>query len=158
MSGATETFDITCSDGELFAVTFRRRGVREILHCVDRFEHADDSTRMEEPGWFEGNRRARRKAAAQARKGVVAKPAAPVTVDDIRALFAAAEAKVNRNKLLADHVVHLQRHREWQAVQALHGVIIDTATPEERAAREAAVNEEWQRIEEAEMAAGGSLE
>lgn len=50
--------------------------------------------------------------------------------------------------------------REWRAVQDLDGRIIVTFTPKQRAAREAAVAEDWERIrqaEEAEKAPAGEL-
>lgn len=112
-------------------VTLRRMGLCEIMLRSERAEwlpsgslHDGERTR------FEGNRRARRKAAAQERKATVPETPSPISPDAIRAMFAAAEAETRRNKLLADRIVDLQRHREWQAVQALQGVIIDTATPD----------------------------
>ena len=104
----------------------------------------------EERTRFEGNRRARRRAAALGRKATAPETPSPISPDAIRMMFAAAEVEAARNRCIAEHMTHMERHREWQAVQALQGVIIDTATPEQRAAREAAWDEECHRIEEAE--------
>ncbi|TXM92633.1 hypothetical protein [Methylobacterium sp. WL116] len=94
--------------------------------------------------WAEGSRKARRKAAARAWKGIVAEPSASDLTDAIRATFAAAEAEVARNRRIAEH---MERTREWQAVQALQGRIIDKLLPEERAARDAAASAESDRAE-----------
>jgi hypothetical protein len=51
-----------------------------------------------------------------------------------------------------------QLTREWLAVQACQGRIVDTATPEERAAREVAVAEECRRLWEAEQGAVAEAE
>lgn len=105
----------------------------------------DDMIRIAEPGQnrFEGNRRERRKAAALARKGGQPEVSAPVSPDGIFLMLAAARAEVEtrRQMHVADRLIQLQRYREWQAVKALHGVIIDILTPEERAARDATFDE-----------------
>jgi len=135
-------------------VTFTRRGVRELVDHLKR--HGKVNMEREERPRFDGNRRARRKAAAQVRRGAPASDLAPVDPDVILSIFAEAEAEVTRKKRFAEH---LERTREWQMVQSLEGRIIDTATPEQRAAREAALDEEWERLrllEQATEAASGN--
>jgi hypothetical protein len=129
----------------LTGLPLRRISVPEFADRMAR--QYEVNLEREERTRFEGNRRARRKAAAQARKVTVAEAPLPISADAIRAMFAEAKAEVARNQRIAEH---MERTREWQAVQALQGVIIDTATPEQRAAREAAWAEERRRIEEAE--------
>lgn len=94
MSGATETVEIAGADGGPVTVTLRRRGVREILRCVGR---AGEINRMEgEPARFDGNSLARRKAAAQARKGIVVMPLVLCPVDPSAQRVARGRAEVKQ--------------------------------------------------------------
>ncbi|WP_279356724.1 hypothetical protein [Methylobacterium indicum] len=148
-----EAIELDGPDGQPMPMTLRRIGAREwVNHIVRQAEAAPR---------FEGNRRERRKAAAQARKGVPASEMAsvqePVGPDTIRSMFAEAEAEkaefeASRTRRLAELASNYQHSMDWMRVQALQGRIIDTATPEQRAAREAAVAEEWERLRLAEEA------
>ncbi|MFH6786654.1 hypothetical protein [Methylobacterium sp. MA0201] len=144
-----EAFELEGIVGEPVTVTLRRTGAREWIDHIVRLGEANGE-RAPRPR-FEGNRRARRKAAAQARRGVYVMP--PVRYPEpniMRVGFAEAEqAEATRRKRLAEH---LEFTREWRAVQALEGRIVDEATPEQRAAREAALSEEWDHIRQAEEA------
>ncbi|MCJ2044153.1 hypothetical protein MKK58_06355 [Methylobacterium sp. J-078] len=164
-------------DGMLEVVTFRRRGVAEIAEAMRVPSYGKADVRFasegvevlleEEPERpvFEGNRRARRKAAAEARKGVAA--GQPARIDqsqaaleeDVRTAFAHAceRSERARDERLAEMLSRHHRNRqytwEWMRVQALEGRIIDTLTPEERAARMVAFDEECRRIEALKRAA-----
>lgn len=143
------TFELDAPDREPVMVTLQRTGLSE---WGDRFVLHGEANEMEAPRpRFEGNRRARRKAAAEARKGAYVMP--PVRYpepDTMRVGFAEAEmVEVALNKRLAEHMAFT---REWRAIQALEGRIVDMATPGQRAAREAAIAEEWERLRLAEEA------
>jgi len=166
-------------DGMLEVVTFRRRGVAEIAEAMRVPSYGKADVRFasegvevlleEEPERpvFEGNRQARRKAAAEARKGVYVMPpirypepkscVPPGLVAFIEGLGAVAGsvAKSDAARLLATKAMLAAEHTaEWMRVQMFEGGrIIDTATPEQRAARNAALAEESLRIEVMERAA-----
>lgn len=175
--GASETTTgVGPGDHELAMVTFRRRGAAEIVEAISRFSTSEAEAAFnrairrplaDEPSRFEGNRHARRKAAAEARRGAVVmepirfpEPKAsvpPGLVRFIEGLGAVAKsvAKSDATRLLATKAMLAAEHTaEWMQVQMFEGGrIVDTATPEQRAAREAACAEEWERIKALEWAA-----
>lgn len=141
----------------------RCMGVREIVERMEwaselaaefeaTYEEVNPQVRMLASLHETGpNRKERRAAVAKARRGS-ARPAPassrsnpqypePDITTVVREMFEQAKAEERR----ARHLERLMRSRQltmdWMRVQALQGKIIDTATPEERIARDAAVAE-----------------
>ncbi|KQO61743.1 hypothetical protein [Methylobacterium sp. Leaf88] len=77
MGEASETFVVEGSDGPV-EVTLRRYGVREIVERMARAERWANNVEERQPARVEGNRQARRKAAARARKEFTTKVSDPM--------------------------------------------------------------------------------
>lgn len=154
-------------------IPLRCMGVREVIERIERttelaefratYEEVSPQVQtlasLHETG---PNRKERRAAEAKARRGS-ARPAPasslshprypePDVTSVVREMFVEAEVEIEERR--ARHLERLMRSRQltmdWMRVQALQGRIIDTATPEERIARDAAVAEECALLDAAE--------